>query len=116
MALFMFDTEINLGTVATGNIKPTPTLGPKTFCYFTAGASTTLIGLAQAGGNIDGYVIALFNLGASTALVASESGSEGVPADRFRLPAGGSLSLFQYRCAMFRYSLAQLRWFQIGNS
>lgn len=116
MALFMFDTEINLGTVATGNIKPTPTLGPKTFCYFTAGApGVNLTGLAQAGGNRDGYVIAFFNLGV-TALIAHESGSEAVPADRFRLPAAGAVSLFQYRCAMFRYSGPQLRWFQIGNS
>ena len=121
MALFLFDTSIDLSLTLPNNQELSLSLGLKTIVHVTLTQSLSVIGLSNSGAvPTDKMVVCFNNVTFSSAFALThvhESVSTTNAAFRFRNAGLGDLSGGNgIGAAWFEYFASQSRWIMIGRT
>ncbi|HEU4727694.1 MAG TPA: hypothetical protein VFT22_07390 [Kofleriaceae bacterium] len=121
MALFLFNKVLTPAQFTLpDNQELSLNLGATTIVQMTCDRSLTFIGLAATGGNFDGMTVCFSHIDVSNSFTLSfsnENVGTSSPANRFRNPAGNTISGGTGIGAVwYRYNGTLQRWVCIGKS
>lgn len=119
MAQALFSTVLSPAqfTVVDNNSTLSLALGATTLVICTGSQSITFVGFAVPGGNIDGMVVAIQNIGATFAFTFPHESGSAAAANRFRNASFTSKTILVGAGTIwYRYNSSVLRWIHMGSA
>lgn len=120
MALFLYDTVINMTGSLPSNTELSLALGRTTIVNWTSANTLTYVGLLATGGNVDGMVVTFSNItnsGAITMNFAHDSSLASAMTNRFMNAGGATVNGGSAVGAItYRYNGTNQRWVQIAKT